>query len=122
MRTLPKFSSEILQCAQEKILTGRRLDITNPESEISGDIKYILVDKENLLVTGLDEISALVNCHLPIIWRSLKGLFSPHANLKKNTFMEVSMKIWLRGTWHLVFSWVSVSLKMAKYHGLSRKT
>ena len=59
-------TSEILKCAQEKILTGRQLDITDPDIEISGETNFILVDRENLLDTGLDEISALVNCHLPI--------------------------------------------------------
>ena len=32
--------TEILQCAQNKILTGRQLDITDPTTEIFGDKFY----------------------------------------------------------------------------------
>ena len=58
--------TEILQCAQNKILTGRQLDITDPTTEIFGDTNFILVDRENLLVTGLDEIASLTNLRLPV--------------------------------------------------------
>ena len=58
--------TEILRCAQNKIVTGRQLDITDPTSELSGDTNFILVDRENLLDTGLDEISNLVNLRLPV--------------------------------------------------------
>ena len=58
--------TEILRCAQNKIVTGRQLDITDPTSELLGDTNFILVDRENLLDTGLDEISNLVNLRLPV--------------------------------------------------------
>ena len=48
----------ILRCAQNKTVTRRQLAITDPTS--------ILVDRENLLDTGLDEISNLVNLRLPV--------------------------------------------------------
>ena len=53
--------TKILRCAQNKIVTGRQLDITDPASELLGDTNFILVDRENLLETGLDEILNLVN-------------------------------------------------------------
>ena len=58
--------TEILKYAQDKILTGRQLDITDLESEISGETNFILVDRESLLETGLDEISNVVNLRLPV--------------------------------------------------------
>ena len=58
--------TETLRCAQNKIVTGRQLDITDPTSELLGDKNFILVDRENLLDTGLDEISNLVNLRLPV--------------------------------------------------------
>ena len=58
--------TEILRCAQNKIVTGRQLDITDPTSELLGDTNFILVDRENLLETGLDEISNLVHLRLPV--------------------------------------------------------
>ena len=58
--------TEILNYAQDKILTGRQLDITDLESEISGGTNFILVDRESLLETGLDEISNVVNLRLPV--------------------------------------------------------
>lgn len=57
---------EILKCAQDKILTGRQLEITDPTSEIEGETNFILVDRENLFQTGLDEISNLTNLRNPI--------------------------------------------------------
>ena len=47
-------------------MTGRQLDITDPTSELSEDTNFILGDRENLLDTGLDEISNLVNLCLPV--------------------------------------------------------
>lgn len=59
-------STEIFKYAQDKILTGRQLHITDLGREISGETNFMSVDRESLLETGLDEISNLVNLRLPV--------------------------------------------------------
>ena len=63
---MPKSNRNSQVCSRQKILTGRQLDITDLESEISGETNFILVDRESLLETGLDEISNVVNLCLPV--------------------------------------------------------
>lgn len=57
---------DILKYAQGKILTGRPLEIFDEASEIEGDTSFILVDRENLMETGLDEISEITNLRVPL--------------------------------------------------------
>ena len=59
-------TTEILRVAQNRILTGRPLDITDASREITGETNYILVDRNNILETGISEISTITNFRLPI--------------------------------------------------------
>ena len=59
-------TTEILRVAQNRILTGRPLDITDTSREITGETNYILVDRNNILETGISEISTITNFRLPI--------------------------------------------------------
>ena len=54
-------TTEILRVAQNRILTGIPLDITDASREITGETNYILVDRNNILETGISEISTITN-------------------------------------------------------------
>ena len=50
---------QILKYLQEKLITGRPLEILDPTSCEKGDTNPIMVDHENILETGFEEILAL---------------------------------------------------------------
>lgn len=43
------------------IVTGRPLEIENPNEALEGDTNFILVDSENLLSTAFEEINAITD-------------------------------------------------------------
>ena len=50
---------QILKYLQENLITGRPLEILDPTSCEKGDTNPIMVDRENILKTGFEEILAL---------------------------------------------------------------
>ena len=50
---------QILKYLQEKLITGRPLEILDPTICEKGDTNLIMVDRENILETGFEEILAL---------------------------------------------------------------
>lgn len=50
---------EILRCLQLNMVTGRALEVEFAHEEKTGETNFIMVDRENLLQTALDEISCL---------------------------------------------------------------
>lgn len=50
---------EILRCMQLNMVTGRALEVEFAHEEILGETNFIMVDRQNLLQTALDEISCL---------------------------------------------------------------
>ena len=50
---------QILKYLQEKLIAGRPLEILDPTSCEKGDTNLIMVDHENILETGFEEILAL---------------------------------------------------------------
>ena len=50
---------EILRCFQSKIVTGRLLEIQFDYEANEGETNFIMVDRQNLLTTALDEIMSL---------------------------------------------------------------
>ena len=50
---------EILRCFQSKIVTGRLLEIQFDYEANGGETNFIMVDRQNLLTTALDEIMSL---------------------------------------------------------------
>ena len=50
---------QILKYLQEKLITGRPLEILDPTSCEKGDTGLIMVDRENIFETGFEEILAL---------------------------------------------------------------
>lgn len=53
----PKYSGLL----KTEFLTGSPLDITDASREITRGKKFILVDKNNILETGISEISSITN-------------------------------------------------------------
>lgn len=49
----------MLRLLQSKIVTGRKLELTDENSTIEGKTNFILVDRENLLQTAFEEISCI---------------------------------------------------------------
>ena len=47
---------EILKKMQNDVVTGRDLDIIDVNSFIVGDTNYIIVDREDILQTGFEEL------------------------------------------------------------------
>ncbi|KAL3831514.1 hypothetical protein ACJMK2_023255 [Sinanodonta woodiana] len=56
----------ILQYLQSRIVTGRKLELENEESTIEGKTSLIIVDRNNLTETALDEIRDIVNLRLTL--------------------------------------------------------
>lgn len=52
---------EILKYAQEKIMCGRPLETMDTSTEIEGETNFILIDRENILKSGFEEISEITN-------------------------------------------------------------
>ena len=50
---------EILRCLQLNMVTGRALEVEFAHEEKVGETNFIMVDRQNLLQTALDEISCL---------------------------------------------------------------
>ena len=50
---------QILKYLQQKLITGRPLEILDPTSCEKGNTNLVMVDRENILETGLEEILAL---------------------------------------------------------------
>ena len=50
---------EILRCLQLNMVTGRALEVEFAHEEKTGEKNFIMVDRQNLLQTALDEISCL---------------------------------------------------------------
>lgn len=54
-----KTSVEILRCFQEKLVTGRQLEVTSAIECNVGETNVIMVDPNNLLETAFEEIKSL---------------------------------------------------------------
>lgn len=55
---------EILRLYQKKIVCGRSLEVENEGDILTGETNFIVVDRNNILKTGFDEISGLSNLRL----------------------------------------------------------
>ena len=55
---------EILKYLQQKIVTGRALEISSVDTEISGETNYVTVDRENIMQTTFDELQFICNPRL----------------------------------------------------------
>eukprot|EP00794_Sanderia_malayensis_P002401 gene2401-2765_t len=55
---------EILKYLQQKIVTGRALEISSVDTEILGETNYITVDRENIIQTTFDELQFISNPRL----------------------------------------------------------
>ena len=52
---------EVLRCLQLNMVTGRPLEVQHTNEEVSGETNFIMVDRQNLLQTALDEIHSLTD-------------------------------------------------------------
>jgi hypothetical protein len=50
---------EILRCFQQKVVTGRVLEVENVAEAVAGETNYIHVDRNNLIETAFEEIMFL---------------------------------------------------------------
>ena len=50
---------EIVKYLQKKLLSGRVLDVEDPTISLDGKTNFIMVDRNNILETGFDEIGSL---------------------------------------------------------------
>lgn len=50
---------EVLKYMQKMVVTGRPLEIENPDEALEGETNFILVDRMNLLPTAFDEIRSI---------------------------------------------------------------
>jgi hypothetical protein len=50
---------EILRCFQKNMVTGRELDVEHAHEVQEGETNFIMVDRQNILETGFDEIGTL---------------------------------------------------------------
>ncbi|XP_028414357.1 uncharacterized protein LOC114537514 [Dendronephthya gigantea] len=57
---------EILRVLQQFIVTGRQLDIQDPSDCLEGDTNYILVNRQNVLASAMEEIEPLMNPRLTL--------------------------------------------------------
>ncbi len=61
-RNLDQNPVEILRAMQRKLISGQKLEIENvAEDNTAGETNFIMVDMNNILETGFDEIMALNN-------------------------------------------------------------
>ena len=51
--------TEILRYLQKKVVTGRELEVTNSGIELIGDTNYIIVDRQNILSTTMEELRSV---------------------------------------------------------------
>ncbi|PFX24171.1 hypothetical protein AWC38_SpisGene11235 [Stylophora pistillata] len=95
---------EILKYAQRKILNGRPLETADVSIEIEGETNFILVDRENLLELGFEEISTISNFRLPLevnfIGEAARDFGGPRKEFFrlmlieiKNNFLKLLMKL-----------------------------
>ena len=49
---------QILKYLQQKLITGRSLEILDPTSSEKGNTNLVMVDRKNILETGFEEILA----------------------------------------------------------------
>ena len=52
---------EILRCFQQKMVTGRALEVERVDEVSGGETNFIMVDRHNLMETAFDEIMSLGN-------------------------------------------------------------
>lgn len=57
---------EILRVAQKFIVTGRQLEVTDPSVCLEGETNYILVNRQDVLKSAMEEINPLVNPRLTL--------------------------------------------------------
>lgn len=70
---------EILRCLQEKVVRGRALDIEDVSVCPEGETNFIIVDRDNILSTALEEIKSLDN-----MYRTLEVKFYDEVILSKH--------------------------------------
>ena len=52
---------EVLRYLQSVIIEGRALDVEDPDSASEGETNQIYVDRNNILVSGMDKIKTIQN-------------------------------------------------------------
>ena len=57
---------ELLRWMQNRLVCGRSLDVVDVSQCVGGATSYILVDRQQILETAFDEISALENKFLAL--------------------------------------------------------
>lgn len=72
---------EILRCFQQKFVSGRALDVSNPDEETEGSTNFIFVDRSNLLETAFEEVMSL-----PEYSKTLQVEFYGEVNICQNLF------------------------------------
>ena len=59
-------TKEVIQLMQSKVVKGRSLEIESVDTCPEGAVNYILVDRYNILDTGMEEINGLINPFLTL--------------------------------------------------------
>lgn len=57
---------EVLRYFQSKIVEGRSLEIVDPASSSEGDTNLVYVDRNDILMSGMDEVKAIQNYRLTL--------------------------------------------------------
>ena len=57
---------EVLRYFQSKIVEGRALEIVDSASSSEGETNLIYVDRNDILMSGMDEVKAIQNCRLTL--------------------------------------------------------
>lgn len=57
---------EILRSLQKRLVVGRDLEITSPNECPEGATNLIMIDRQNILKTGFEEITSLENKHVTL--------------------------------------------------------
>lgn len=55
---------EVLRYCQSKIVESRALEIVDPASSSEGETNLIYVDRNDILMSGMDEVKAIKKLHI----------------------------------------------------------
>lgn len=109
---------EILRIAQKLIVTGRPLDVTDPTVCLEGETSYILINRDDVLKTALEEIQFLKEPRLTLevgfYDESAQDFGGPRQEFFRLCLQEIKAKYFDNGLKdHLVDDYSTVGLIMA---------
>ena len=109
---------EILRIAQKLIVTGRPLDVTDPTVCLEGETGYILINRDDVLKTALEEIQFLKEPRLTLevgfYDESAQDFGGPRQEFFRLCLQEIKAKYFDNGLKdHLVDDYSTVGLIMA---------